>query len=109
MFGILIQTTVDEENCQEFIQACKVLTRLCRENRCCVGQSLYRDVFNGELFLWTEQWNDEDSLKAHMKTERFRSLIGAIEVLGKLDYIQMIQFDDVTRNHQINFSSSQEK
>ena len=96
MFGLHIQATIGEDNRLEFIQACKALTRLCSENRCCIGQSLYRDVFDREIFLWTEQWADHDSLKAHMKTERFRALLGGIEVLGKLNYIQMLQFDEVT-------------
>jgi quinol monooxygenase YgiN len=34
-----------------------------------------------------EKWTDLESLEDYMKTHRFRALLGAIQVLGKLDAV----------------------
>jgi quinol monooxygenase YgiN len=34
-----------------------------------------------------EKWADLELLEDYMKTDRFRALLGAIQVLGKLDAI----------------------
>ena len=96
MFGIQIQARVNDENRHEFLQACKVLAQLCGKNSCCVAQALYQDTFNPNVFLWSEQWNDHDSLKTHMQTAGYRSLLGAIEILGELDFIRMVEFRQPT-------------
>ena len=39
--------------------------------------------------LLVEQWVDNEAMKSHLSSERFRAAIGPIKVLGKLIDIQV--------------------
>jgi quinol monooxygenase YgiN len=39
-----------------------------------------------------EQWTSSNALEAHLKSDHFRSVLGAIEVLGELENLQLIEF-----------------
>lgn len=84
---ILVQLTKDKR--REFLQAFQFLT--CKSSDC-IGRYLYEDVNADNRFLWMEQWTNSDALGAHLKSDHFRSVLGAIEVLGQLENLQLVEF-----------------
>jgi quinol monooxygenase YgiN len=75
----------------ELLQAFEMLSNK-QENgpKCtagCLDRSIFESMGTANRFLWMEKWADLELLEDYMKTDRFRALLGAIQVLGKLDAI----------------------
>jgi quinol monooxygenase YgiN len=86
--GLEIQIQLAKEKRKEFLQAFEFLTCKARE---CIAQNLYEDVGKDHRFLWIERWTDLKALENHLKSEHFRSLLGAIEVLGELKNLHLVE------------------
>lgn len=89
MVGLEIQVQLTKEKRREFIQAFEFLT--CKSSDC-MGQYLYEDLNTDNRFLWMERWTNSNALDAHLKSDHFRSVLGAIEVLGELVNLHMLEF-----------------
>ncbi len=89
MVGLKILVQLTKEKRREFLQAFEFLT--CKSSDC-LGQYLYEDINEDNRFLWMERWTNSDALGAHLKSDHFRSVLGAIEVLGELENLQLVEF-----------------
>lgn len=58
-------------------------------------QRLFEEVGRLDQFLWKEQWRDAKSLETYFRSDSFRALLGAVQVLGKLDEINMGELSPV--------------
>jgi len=96
MLGIEISVKVTPDKRQEFLHSFKIFTRPERRNDACLDQKLFEDLSEMNRFLWIEYWNDLECLKAHCKTDRFHSLLGAFEVLGEMEKIQLVELRDLS-------------
>ena len=45
----------------------------------CVGCHLYADLEDESVLMFTEEWEDEEALAAHLRTESARVLLSAID------------------------------
>jgi quinol monooxygenase YgiN len=95
MVGLQIMVTIQSGNRQEFLQAIDMLcsreaTHSDRAENC-----VFETVDKPNQFLYFEQWTDRKLLEYFLKTDRFRALLGAIEVLGKLTSIQLVELEDL--------------
>jgi quinol monooxygenase YgiN len=88
MVGLGITVRVEGKNRLEFLQAWEMLAGTSEGTGSCVRQTLYENTAASGEYLWLEIWDDTDSLEKHMRSDRFRSLIGVIEVLGELNAVQ---------------------
>ena len=95
MVGLEIMTRVEPDKRQEFLQTFRLLSRPDKRADACKGQSLYEDVNEPNRFIWSEIWRNSETLAAHLKTEQFNSLLGAIDVLGKLETLRTVTFESV--------------
>ena len=59
----------------------------------CVGQGLFEDVGEPNRFLWVERWSGSDRLKEYMRTDRFRSLLGAFSVVGSIEEMHVTDME----------------
>jgi quinol monooxygenase YgiN len=51
----------------------------------CLERRVYEDVTLPTDLLLVEEWlDDADAMRSYLSSERFRALIGAIKVLGRL-------------------------
>ena len=89
MVGLKILVQLTKGKRQEFLQAFKFLK--CKSSEC-MGQYLYEDSHKDNRFLWMERWTNSKALEAHLKSDYFRSVLGAIEVLGELENLQLVEF-----------------
>jgi len=82
--GIEVLSKVPPEKRQEFIQSFKVLPQFedCRDN--CIYHKLFEDVGEMNHFLWVEHWTDKKSLEKYLQSDRFKTILGAIDALGEL-------------------------
>ena len=91
MVGLEAQVRVLAENRHEFLQTCELLSQQGSSNTACVSQTLFEKVGEPNQFLWVEHWVDLKSLEAHLQSEKYRMLLGAIEVLGELERMQVVE------------------
>ena len=92
MVGLEIQVLLPKEKRHEFLQAFELLSAKQGRSSACIGQSLYEDAGEGGRFLWIEWWSGLKALEDYMKSNQFRSILGAIKVLGKLKNLHLVEF-----------------
>lgn len=83
MTGIIIRAQVEADQRHELMQMCKQwlshqLPAACLERR------VYQDAILATHLLLVEQWLQKEAMNSYLSSERFRALIGAVKVLGKL-------------------------
>lgn len=89
MVGLEIVIRVTKRNRHEFLQAMEFMRhREASGTECC----LYEEIGDSERLLWVERWDDHNALEANLHTEGFRTLLGAIKVLGELENLRLVQF-----------------
>ncbi len=84
MVGLEILVKIQPAKRFEFIQAFELLTQPKHKSRNCIGQALFEKIEEPNAFLWMEDWKNGESLESYRRTEQFRALLGAVEVLGSL-------------------------
>jgi len=84
MVGLEILVKIQPEKRFEFIQAFELLTQPNHKARDCIEQTLFEKSNESNSFLWIEEWKNNESLESYRQTDKFRSLLGAMEVLGSL-------------------------
>ena len=93
--GIEVLSKVPPEKRQEFIQSFKVLPQFegCRDN--CVFHRLFEDVEELNRFLWVEHWRNEKALGKYLESDRFKTILGAVDALGELIHFNKIKLKNV--------------
>ena len=92
MVGLEILVKIQPDKRFEFIQTFDLMTQSNRKARNCIGQTLFEKSNETNSFLWVEDWKNRESLESYRQTEKFRSLLGAIDVLGSLVKIRTFTF-----------------
>ena len=95
MVGIQIMVTIPSGNRQEFLQAIEMLCsqQVPHSNR--ADDYVFEAVDTPHQFFFLKQWTDRKLLDNFLKTDRFRALLGAIQVLGKLKTIQLVELEEL--------------
>ena len=91
-FEILIRIKTDKR--YEFLHTFQLFSRPDRRVRDCLGHRLFEEVKEPNRFLWHEDWTDFRKLETHLRTDGFRELLGAIEVLGYMDGMRIVEIKD---------------
>ena len=92
MVGFHVTITMDRSKRPEFFQTFDSLSRPGEREEGCLEQGLYDQVGWSTRLLWVEHWKSMALLEAHMRSSRFQTLIGAIEVLGHVESIKIMDF-----------------
>jgi quinol monooxygenase YgiN len=50
----------------------------------CLERRVYEDALAPTDLLLEEQWLDAEEMNSYLSSERFRAVVGAVKVLGKL-------------------------
>ena len=98
--GIQVLSKFPPENRREFIRSFKILPQFdgCRKN-CSFGR-LFEDVGELNSFLWVQYWRNENAMEEYLQSNRFKTLMGAIETLGELIHFNKIQFQNIQQKRQ---------
>jgi quinol monooxygenase YgiN len=95
MFGFQIMVTIQSGNRQEFLQAIDMLDRQQAKHKDRAKEYVFESIDTPNQFFYLKQWTDRRMLENYLKTDRFRALLGAIQVLGKLKTIQLVELEDL--------------
>ncbi len=90
-----IYVSIKNNKRQEFLQMFELLSGVAFHKYGRTYKRIFEEVGRPNHFLWQEEWNDAGSLDTYFHSDSFRSLLGAILVLGKLDGIQMGELSPV--------------
>ena len=93
--GIQVLSKFPPENRREFIRSFKTLPQFdgCRKN--CSFCRLFEDVGEQNSFLWIEYWRNENAMEEYLQSNRFKTIMGAIETLGELIYFNKVHFQNI--------------
>jgi quinol monooxygenase YgiN len=101
MINLEILVQISTENRHEFMQAFDMFSRKQAEDKAwsgaCLDRSIYECCGTAGCFLWLEKWTDARALEAHIQTDHFKAILGAIEVLGELEAIykgELLELND---------------
>ncbi len=91
-FEILIQ--IDPLKQPEFFQAYEMIkaSKIQDNSRICLN--LFKQVDSPNVFLWVEHWRNKEVLKDYYTGENYRTMLGAIGILGKLINQKEIVYED---------------
>lgn len=84
VIGILIRAQVEPDQRHELMQMCKSWNASNHLPAACLERRVYQDAISPTHLLLVEQWSDKEAMNSHLCSDRFRALIGAVKVLGKL-------------------------
>ena len=83
MTGIIIRAQVEADQRHELMQMCKQWLSH-QPPAACLERRVYQDTISPTHLLLVEQWLQKEAMDSYLSSERFRALIGAVKVLGKL-------------------------
>ena len=95
MVGLQIMVTIQSGNRQEFLQAIDMLCSQKATDNDGADYYIFEAVDTPNRFFYLKQCTDRRLLENFLKTNRFRALLGAIQVLGKLSSIQLVELEDL--------------
>ena len=95
MVGLQIIVTIQSGNRQEFLQAIEMLFSQQASHKDRAKDYVFEAVDTPNQFFYLKQWTNRRLLDNYLKTDRFRALLGAIQVLGKLETIQLVELEDL--------------
>ena len=84
MIGLEMMFKIYPEKRSEFLLAIDIMKKTghLEENR--IGMQLFELVTESNTFLWLEHWENAETLNHYRNENKFRALMGAIDILGKL-------------------------
>lgn len=86
MVGLEILVKIHPEKRVEFIQAFDLMIKRNQLNDSRIELLLFEQLQEQNTFLWLEHWKNIESLTDYYQENKFKSLLGAIEILGQLIY-----------------------
>ena len=90
MVGLELRIRIRPEKRTEFLQMREMLGE--KEHPAeFVDQKVYEEVDGSNSFLWSERWTRREPLKKYMDSDEYRVILGAIEVLGELEGVQIVE------------------
>ncbi len=94
MVGLELLVKINKEKRTEFIQLFELLKTTKDPMNGRYGMELFEQVNASDIFLWREHWENGQSLDQYYKKNEFRSVIGAISILGKLLHKKTFSFEE---------------
>ena len=93
--GIEVLSKIPPENRREFIQSFKVLPQYEGSSDNCTYHKLFEDVGEMNHFLWVEHWADKKALEKYLQSDRFKTILGAVDALGVLIHCNRINVKNI--------------
>jgi quinol monooxygenase YgiN len=78
---------------KELLQTIEAMSESISKERSCLSRHIYQDMENENILCLLEEWENQDDLENHLKSDRFAALLGAIDLLSER---ATITFDEVS-------------
>ena len=96
MIGLELAVQSDAAHRTELLQTLQNLTVETVGHDGCVECRVFEVVSVSSRFLWSQWWRSERQLESHLGSVAFRTLLGAIKVLGTLESARTLDLQDAT-------------
>jgi quinol monooxygenase YgiN len=78
-----IKIVIKPYKTDEFVKSMCSFSRKIRQEKGCLGCSVYRDSEKKNTYSLIGEWRTRPAMEKHFKTQNFEMLIGAARVLGE--------------------------
>ncbi len=96
MIGLELAVTSDDSHRTELLQTLENLSRDQTRTGDCLECRVYERIPQSNDFMWHQWWRSERQLEGHFGSVAFRTLLGAIKVLGTLESARVVELQDST-------------
>ena len=96
MVGQEILIKVQATKRVEFLQAFEMLTNIETSECKRIELRLFEQINNPNVFLWLEHWSSHESLTEYSQGNKFRAMLGALDVMGTVLKRQTYTVDEET-------------
>ena len=98
MVGIEILVRIHPEKRIEFLQAFNMLRQLDQlgDNR--IDLDLFEQIKEPNTFLWLEHWENTESLTHYYQDNKYKAMMGAIDIMGQLVQRRTFSIKEETTN-----------
>ena len=92
MIGLEIHIDIAPGKRQEFLQTVEsLLAEIPVAGSACADRAVFERHGAPNRFLWHENWEDRAALEAHLASDGFHTLLGALRVLGNAHDVRIVQ------------------
>jgi quinol monooxygenase YgiN len=96
MIGLELAVRSDTAHRIEMRQSLTDLAREAVGGGECLECGVFEDVSVSGRFLWAQWWRSQTQMGEHLRSSAFRTLLGAIKVLGSLETARTLDLQDST-------------
>jgi len=96
MIGLELSVTSDDRHRAELLQTLEHLSYDQARTGDCLECRVYERIPQSNAFLWHQWWRSERHLEGHLGSVAFRTLLGAIKILGTLESARVVELQDST-------------
>jgi quinol monooxygenase YgiN len=75
MIRIVAQSVVKDDKREEYIQLAKELIEKSKQEQGCISYGLFQDINNPSIITFIEDWEDQNAIDLHNKTEHFKRIV----------------------------------
>ena len=79
------------EKRKELLQTIEALSGSIRKQRGCSSHHVYQDMEDENVLCLLQEWENQDDLEDHLRSDRFAALLGAMALLSKRPNIKFSQ------------------
>lgn len=98
MLGLEILVRINPEKRVEFLQAFDMLKTIDQLEDRRLDLELFERVNESNTFLWLEHWDNNESLTQYYNENKFRAMMGAIDILGQLVHKRTFSITEEKQN-----------
>lgn len=84
MVLLKIAVAIKPQKRTEFLQAMQSLVLAAPPEAGCLERVVYQRIDDENAYCCLEVWESEEKISAHRCTDRFKALLGAVQVLGEI-------------------------
>lgn len=96
MTGLELSLQCEERQRAELKQTLENLSEAQVAGGSCLECHVYEDLRRPNGFLWLQWWKSDRELQDHLSSVEFRTLLGAVKVLGTLVSTRIVGLQDST-------------
>ena len=80
---VTLRMTVRPEKRNDVIEAMRGMLEPTRVERGCLSYRLYEEVGNGNALILVEEWETQEDLERHLRTDNQRQLLALMDLLSE--------------------------
>ena len=86
---------IPQQKSNEVLAILRPVVDLCEVDCACISCRIYRDLLDTSAVLLMQEWNTEEDLERHLRSNEYRNLLMALELALKRPEIR---FDRIARS-----------